>query len=71
MTCAVKLLVGHYQSDTNAKTIREAARIFANLANREEDQQIIRDMEGNGVVEIWKSPWTSPVVLVERRGWYR
>lgn len=59
-------IVRHQIDTGNAKPIRQAPRRLP-LAKRAEAEQIIQDMERDGVIEPSSSPWASPVVLVKKK----
>lgn len=59
-------IVRHKIDTGDAKPIRQAARRLP-LAKREEAEQIIKEMERDGVIEPSNSPWASPVVLVKKK----
>jgi transposase InsO family protein/predicted aspartyl protease len=59
-------IVRHTIDTGDAKPIRQTPRRLP-LAKREEAERILREMQGEGVVETSNSPWASPVVLVKKK----
>ena len=58
--------VKHKINTRNAKTIKQVPRRLP-YSKRENTNQMIFDVQEQGVIEPSTSPWTSPVVLVKKK----